>query len=253
MATADLPQSALRYKRLSTATARRAVREARRGRPNVHAIVVQHQVAQARLAEPATALMLAEQGLNLAPEARLSPGAFTTSGEAFADMLTDVETDWAFSRLVASLVQDAGRAAQGVAQASRPNVGWTRVLTPPSCSRCAVLAGKFYRYSDGFLRHPGDDCTTIPTRQGDDRYAVDPVALAQAGMVTGLSKADMQALKDGADFNQIVNVRSKASGLQMAGRTLTRAGRPTPEGIYRMATDRGQVMELLARYGYVAA
>ena len=60
------------------------------------------------------------------------------------------------------------------------------------------------------------------------------------------------ALTDGADLNQVVNVRSKKAGLTEGGRVLARAGRPTPEGIYRAAGgDRGLAMDLLKRHGYI--
>jgi hypothetical protein len=36
----------------------------------------------------------------------------------------------------------------------KTSIGWIRVLDPPSCGRCAILAGRFYKWSDGFLRHP---------------------------------------------------------------------------------------------------
>ena len=255
MATA-YPPTALRYKRLSALTAERSVRESRkvrrRGAGAVYTVLVAHQVAQARLAEDATALMLAEQRAEVAPVAPLNPAAFTTAPDSLADMLAGIETDLAFTQLVASLTQDAGRAAQGVAQAARPGVGWTRVLTPPSCSRCAVLAGRVYRYSDAFLRHPRDDCTTVATREGNAAFVTDPVDLARRGEVTGLSKADMQALDDGADFGQVVNVRNRA-GLTESGRVLTRAGRPTPEGIYRQASNRDEALELLTKHRYLAS
>src|SRR5690606_23965723 len=32
---------------------------------------------------------------------------------------------------------------------------YVRMLTPPSCSRCTVLAGRWYRKNAGFARHPG--------------------------------------------------------------------------------------------------
>jgi hypothetical protein len=60
-------------------------------------------------------------------------------------------------------VADAARAAEGVSiTASEPTdrtgkkveVGWIRVLNPPSCSRCVLLAGRFYRWNEGFERHP---------------------------------------------------------------------------------------------------
>jgi hypothetical protein len=36
----------------------------------------------------------------------------------------------------------------------RVEIGYIRLLTPPSCARCVILAGRFYRWSDGFKRHP---------------------------------------------------------------------------------------------------
>ena len=44
--------------------------------------------------------------------------------------------------------------------------------------------------------------------------------------------------KDLADFNQIVNVRRSSAGLRSSGEALTRAGRPTPAGIYAQAGTR---------------
>lgn len=257
MPALELPRTALKYRNLSSAAATRAAREARRARPRgtdaVLEVLARHQVAQARYAADATAAVLATQGIRTPPDAPLLAAGFTTGRSNLSGMLDAVETDWQFSQLVASLVQDAGRAAQSVSQASRPRVGWTRTLTPPSCSRCAVLAGRVYRYSTGFLRHPRDDCTMIPSAEGDDRYVADIGAMTRAGQITGLSKADHAALGDGADLAQLVNVRRQTAGLQTAGRALVRQGRPTPEGIYRMASDREAALTLLARYRYIAS
>lgn len=56
--------------------------------------------------------------------------------------------------VAATEISDAGRAADQVAiVVAKPNTGWIRVLTPPSCARCILLAGKFYKWSDGFQRH----------------------------------------------------------------------------------------------------
>jgi hypothetical protein len=156
-------------------------------------------------------------------------------------------------RLVSSLVQDAGRSAESVAVAARPRVGYTRYLSPPSCSRCAVLAGRTYRFSQGFQRHPGCDCTMIPAAENAGKDLVsDPTDLIREGKVTGLSKADMRALADGADFNQVVNVRSAKAGLLESGRVLARAGRLTPEGVYRLASSREEAVALLRRHRYLA-
>lgn len=230
---------------------REAERAQGRGITVLATVVATHQMAQATLAEQAIAQMLDEQGIDTPAEALLALLAFTTPADRLGDMASATTTPAEFARLIASLVQDAGRAAQGVAIAARPDVGWVRQLTPPSCSRCVPLAGRVYRYSDGFLRHPNDDCVTIPVREDDPTLTVNPVEMLRSGQVRGLSKADTAAILDGADFNQVVNVSRKAAGLTEAGQALVRAGRPTPAGVYRLASDRAEALELLQRFGYL--
>lgn len=246
-------RSARRHYRLSALIARRAVREARAVRPRgvaaVAGVVAAHQVTQATVSQSAVAEMLAEQSIDSLADALLNALAFTTEVQAFTQMVESAG-DGGFDRLVESLVQDAGRAAETVATAVRADVWHVRYLSPPSCARCAILAGRVYRYSDGFLRHPNCDCVMIPTTVAAP-YAQDVDELVQRGQVTGLSKADQQALADGADLSQVVNVRSRAAGLNQPGRVLARAGRPTPEGIYAMASSRTEAVDLLRRFGYV--
>lgn len=206
---------------------------------------------QAQLADAATAVMLAEQGIDSAPDASLNTGGITTAAETVSLALDSTETDFQFWRLVASLTQDAARAAQGITVASRPRIYHVRYVNPPCCSRCAILAGRVYPFSTGFERHPGCDCSMIPTTVASP-LRQNPHDLVARGLVTDLSKADHRALADGADLNQVVNVRSKAAGLNEPGRVLTRAGRPSPEGIYRIAAgDRDRAVALLAQHGYL--
>lgn len=243
-----------RYYQTSSRFAERAVVRARRALTPAAAalVVIQHQASQANEVTAATTAMLAEQGLREPPTALLAPIAFTTGVREVEAMLSQTEVDWQFSRLVASLVQDAGRGAQLVDATTRPRVAHVRHLNTPSCSRCAVLAGRIYRFSEGFKRHPGCDCVMIPVTVASPDLTYDPLQLAREGKVTGLSKADMTALDEGADFNRIVNVRSSKAGLMESGEALTRAGRPTPAGIFRAAgDDRDRALSLLAQHGYI--
>lgn len=58
-------------------------------------------------------------------------------------------------RIVTTQVGDAARVATGVAVVNdRALKGYVRHLTLPSCSRCIILAGRWYRWSAGFARHP---------------------------------------------------------------------------------------------------
>src|SRR5690606_27642678 len=63
-------------------------------------------------------------------------------------------------------LSDTARQTEMLHTAVRPGVdGYVRMLNPPSCSRCAVLAGRFYKKNQGFLRHPGCDCRHIPASE----------------------------------------------------------------------------------------
>lgn len=249
------PPSATSYRATSALAAAAAARAALKARSRsiraAWAILVRYQIAQAVLAERAVDAMLTDQDIAVAAEALLNGVAFTTEAAQFERMAEKIATDWQFERLVESLVQDTGRTAQQVAVAARPRVGWVRHLTLPSCSRCAVLAGRVYRFSQGFERHPGCDCTMIPITAASPDYTYDPKTLAREGQVTGLSRADLEALRLGADFNAVVNTRLKSAGLTESGRVLTRAGRLTPEGIFRTASDREEALALLQRLGYL--
>lgn len=204
------------------------------------------------LAAQSAGLMLAEQVIPDEAAGAVVPAAFIT-GAAIAQMLDEISTDAAFDRLIATLVQDAGRTAMSVAGAVRPAVtGHVRYLNLPSCSRCVILAGRVYRYSDGFQRHPLCDCQMVLTTEeaGADLVS-DPMEALERGLVRGLSQDDIAALELGADLGQVVNVRRKKAGLTTGSSVMSRGGRLTPAGIFRLASDRAEVIALLRRFGYI--
>lgn len=117
-------------------------------------------------------------------------------------------------------IADAARAAVSLGIAARPDVGYVRMLNPPSCSRCAVLAGRFYKVNAGFLRHPGCDCRHIPSREstsGD--LTTDPAdyfaSLTPALQDKIFTKVGAEAIRDGADIVQVVNARRGMSTAQV--------------------------------------
>lgn len=171
-------------------------------------------------------------------------------------------------------VQDAGRTAAGVAIVARPRVaGYVRYLNPPSCSRCAVLAGQFYRWNRGFLRHPRCDCRhrIVTQEQYDGGSYRDPANTPQAyfdSLPTAeqnrvFTNAGAQAIRDGADLTSVVNARRgmyKAGGQLLTRESTTRRGvmrgskepRLMPEAIFARAGDnRDEALRLLERHGYV--
>ena len=177
------------------------------------------------------------------------------------------------SMMVLTEVADAGRGAAGVQIAARPRVGYVRMLNPPSCSRCVILAGRFYRWNQGFLRHPRCDCTHVPTMVTDQAEAFarglidDPYEafnrMSEAEQNRVFTNAGARAIRDGADMYQVVNARRgmRYSGAfttegtsrhGWAGQLLRRGQkRMTPETIYRLNPNREQAVEALRAQGYI--
>ncbi len=128
----------------------------------------------------------------------------------------------AVERLVVSEIADAGRTASQVEIVARPDwQNYVRMLNPPSCARCAILAGRVYRDLEAFDRHPLCDCVMIPVQSWEEAHDMGLVSSAQVAFDKGLiktkvtndgdeyrpgfSQADEQAIRDGADPVEIVN------------------------------------------------
>lgn len=76
-------------------------------------------------------------------KAGASPARALSSGRFLLDMIARTQ------------VADAGRTAVGTAIAARPQVGgYVRMIVGKTCSRCLILAGRWYPFSAGFSRHP---------------------------------------------------------------------------------------------------
>lgn len=172
------------------------------------------------------------------------------------------------TQLVMTTVSDAGRAATTAAIASRPGIGYTRMLNPPSCSRCVVLAGKRFRWNAGFRRHPDCDCVHVPTRTAtlegarreglvDDPYDLfESLSKAEQDKVFGAGSA--AAIREGGDIYQVVNARRGAAGMYTTEGTSKRGysaelrgRRLTPDAILRQATSREDAVRLLRENNYV--
>lgn len=170
-------------------------------------------------------------------------------------------------RIVTTQLQDAGRASVGAGIAARPAVsGYVRMLNPPSCGRCAVLAGKRFRWNAGFQRHPHCDCRHIPASENiagdlttDPRRYFDSLTDDQQARYFGEGGA--AAIREGADIGQVVNARR---GMTAAGTTTegtTRRGvagqrlggrtRLMPERIMAEARSRAAAIDALREHGYL--
>lgn len=212
------------------------------------------QLESAALTFGSTPAQLAEQGIEAPAEGRASLSA-VVSGPDAANWLGKAKSDIAFDRIVAALVSDAGRTAATVDLLRRPRLtGYVRSLTLPSCSRCAVLAGRVYRYSTGFQRHPRCDCLMTPSTLETGRDLVfDERPALRSGQITGLSKGDVEAIDAGADLGQVVNVRRREAGLWVGSSVISRGDRLTPQGIAYLSSSRDEAISLLTRHGYITA
>jgi hypothetical protein len=158
-------------------------------------------------------------------------------------------------------VADAGRVADQVALTARPQAtGYVRMIVGKTCSRCLILAGRWYGWNTGFRRHPKCDCVHIPGREntaGDLRTDPDAAfrAMDRAEQERVFGKAGAEAIREGADMAAVVNARR---GMYTAGgRQYTReaAGRRRrrlmPEQIFREARNRDDALRLLKLHGYL--
>lgn len=141
----------------------------------------------------------------------------------------------------------------------RPKLGgYVRMLNPPSCYRCAILAGKFYRWNTGFQRHPRCDCVHVPASENMAKnLTTDPYtyfkSLSAPDQVKVFGKSEARAINDGADIYRVANIRNR--GLSVAGsRQAIKYGTPTRvtvDQIYRTAGTRTNAIRLMRDHGYI--
>jgi hypothetical protein len=235
------------------------------------------------------AMTLADQGLYEAPQHFVDPAGFAgraSDGRTLEGLLWGpvphvktligggmdprkaLKSGGSFlTTIMRTQVADAGRAAAGVDVATKPRISYVRMLNPPSCSRCSILAGRVYRWNVGFARHKRCDCVHVQTTSRaaaeTEGLVHDPYeyfrSLSPAEQDRNYTKAGAQAIRDGGDIFQVVNSRR---GMRPGGLTTTegtskrgnfgRNGpRLTPEAIYGKGLGREATLKELERYGYI--
>lgn len=253
--------------------------------PQLIEAVSDAQTKAAALADPYLDAVLAAEGADPVAAGRVVPGALAgiaSDGRPLISLLYQPVIDWkvrmaagqsmedAFRgslasalRITGTQVTDAGRGATGTAMAGRRTIqGYVRVVQPPACARCVILAGREYGWNKGFQRHPRCDCIHLPTtlvarnqnrgRLGSDSFTpttrpgsgspgfIDPRAyfnsLSRAEQQRVFGEAGARAIRDGADLAQIVNARRGMSLMTAYGRRVL----ATSEG----ATRRGAFYRL---------
>lgn len=152
-----------------------------------------------------------------------------------------------------TILADTARASSLLSAKSHSfTAHYVRMLTPPSCGRCAILAG-MPSGRKAFERHPHCDC--VAAWSTDERSLAKHYAnatdylnsLSSQDLAKTLgSQANAQAWKDGADLNQLVNAYRRSGSVrpaQLYGRTI----KYTSEG----TTKRGWAYSRMKQAGYV--
>jgi hypothetical protein len=116
----------------------------------------------------------------------------------------------ALDRIATTQIQDAGRTSEAVAIAATPDItGYLRFVEPGACGRCVILAGRFYKWNDGFDRHPKCRCSHRPlSRESEPQTPLELFnAMSAADQARAFTKAGAEAIRLGADPALVINAR----------------------------------------------
>ena len=231
------------------------------------AIVALGQLTQAVESANYLTELAAEQGLGPA-DAVVSPRSLSgvaANGRALADVLSyPVNRTWqllesgadfataeqsglaSLTRIAGNEIDQAGITAERVGMVGHPEFdGYIRTLSGPSCGRCAILAGKWFKWNTGFDRHPQCDCKHVPagdrgdvsSLQTNPREYFNSLPKAEQDRLFGV--AESEAIRNGADISKAVNT----------------GGLSTPRSIDRLVAGKSRPAAIadLTRSGYLTA
>ncbi|MEU9436592.1 hypothetical protein [Streptomyces sp. NPDC048252] len=257
--------------------------------PRIVQTVTAGQLRSAAMADDYVDAVVDAEGANPVRAGRVRPSAFAglaADGRALDSLLYlsvittkqgiagGMATEDALTRglrqaltLSSSEVTQAGRGAVGASMAGKRTIqGYVRVVQPPACSRCVILAGKEFGWNSGFQRHPKCDCIHLPTtliarnqhrgRAGSDSFTpttrpgtgtpgfIDPQAyfnrLSRSEQDRVFTAAGARAIREGADMGQVVNARRGMYTTTTYGRRVqaTREGATSRGSFYRQERAR---------------
>jgi hypothetical protein len=228
---------------LAAAAVVAARREANRTPERIAQTIAAYQALAAQEAAASVTAMLAEQGISSTQAAGVATTALAGYASTGAPLAAAVDATSDLGMLAAGVVADTFRQTQMVAGFNRGQKGYVRMLNPPSCDRCIILAGATYYGNDGvmfhqvgsdwvkesngtpggFQRHPLCDCIMIPTSEDragdlttDPRVYFDSLSPEEQDATFG--KAAAEAIRLGSDISQVVNARSGMRKAQVFGR-----------------------------------
>lgn len=238
-------------------------------RPNLLQVVEAGRARTVDAAIPYTDAVLAETEAVAPATGSLSKSAFLAAGPdgrevsglldlapirlkqaVAAGMAVEVALESGRKWLTQSLLTTMADTRREVYQADivqRPNLhGYTRMLNTPSCRDCTILAGRWFRWNEGFDRHPNCDCIHIPANEdvaGD--YRTDPYLafqqLTEAEQDKEWGRSEARAIRDGAD---IYKVYGQSRGKMLGANTRV-------DRIYRTAGTRTNAIKMLEERGFI--
>jgi len=174
------------------------------------------------------------------------------------------------SMVALSEIADAGRNAAAAGMSARPSVaGYVRMLNTPSCPRCVILAGKWFRWNAGFQRHPGCDCRHIPSAEniaGD--FTTDPYEYfknistedqnklfrphgVSRERAADIGRSNARAIRDGADIYRVENIRLRGLGTAKSNARYGTPSKFTVDDIYAQAGTRTRAIAWMRDEGYI--
>jgi hypothetical protein len=155
---------------------------------------------------------------------------------------------FALDEIVTTQIQDVARVSEQVSLAVKPEfAGYLRTVEPGACGRCIILAGRFYKWNEGFLRHPKCRCDHRPLTRASDPQSPQELfeKMSPADQARAFTKSGAEAIRLGADPGLVVNARrgmSTAAGNRLSRReVLGRQVYTTTEG----TTKRGLAYQRL--------
>lgn len=162
------------------------------------------------------------------------------------------------SRFAVNEVTEASSGALSTAVAASPTTtGFVRMLNPPSCPDCVILAGKWYRWNEGFQRHPGCDCRHVPARESMDELRTNPYdyfnSLSQSEQDKLFGADDAQAIRDGADIYRVRNTRNRgaSSGKSWQARRYDSPTVTIDDILRQSRGDRSEAIRLMEKHGFI--
>lgn len=162
--------------------------------------------------------------------------------------------------MLLTVMADTQRGIVGADILQRPSLaGYTRMVNPGACSRCVILAGKWFRWNEGFLRHPNCYCIHVPAVNSKaavaEGYIADPYeyfhSLSEREQERVFGRSEARAIRDGADIYRVENIRLRGLATAKGNLRYGTPSRMTVDDIYRTAGHRRNAIAMLEREGYI--